>query len=96
MFTKTDFALEYVHRKKHFRKRMWIFIAIWVALRIARAILMLTVGLLWMSAVPAMFLLWASGLVSGLIIYSYYIYKHSVRIDDIERERSNVAKLKRK
>jgi O-antigen/teichoic acid export membrane protein len=96
MFTKTDFALEYVHRKKDFRRRMWIFIAIWVALRIARSILMLTVGLLWLGAVPAMFLLWGSGLVCGLILYSYYIYRHSVRIDDIERERSNVAKLKRK
>jgi hypothetical protein len=96
MFTKTDFALEYAYRKKQYRKLMWIFVAIWVALRITRAIIYLTVGITWLASVPAMFIFWASGVVCGMFMLTYYFYRRSVRIDDIERERSNVANLKKK
>ena len=93
---KSDYALEYVFRRHQFIRTMWIYVIIWVALRICRAILWLTVGITWLSSVPAMIIFWGSGLICGMLLVTYYIYRRSVRIDTIERERSNVAKLKKK
>lgn len=94
--TKPDYALEYVFRRSQFNRTMWILVAIWVALRLCRALIILTVGLTWLASIPAMIIFWGSGLICGLILATYYVYRRSVRIDSIERERSNIAKLKEK
>lgn len=92
MFKKDDFLLEYVYRKKQFRKSMWTFVGIWVALRVLRAILYLTVGIGYLSSIPAIMIFWASGLVFGLAIMTIIVYRRSVRVDDLDQE---VARLKK-
>jgi formate/nitrite transporter FocA (FNT family) len=92
MFKKDDFLLEYVYHKKQFRRAMWTYVAIWAALRIARAILYFTVGIAFLSSIPATLIFWASGLVFGLAIMTIIIYRRSVRVDDLDQE---VARLKK-
>ena len=92
MTKKPDYALEFVFRKSTFKKSMWIYFGIWLALRVLRVVLYFTVGLTFLSSIPAAFIFWASGLVFGLAIMTIIIYRRSVRVDDLETE---VARLKK-
>lgn len=92
MFKKDDFLLEYVYRKKQFRRSMWIYLGIWLALRILRAILIFTVGVTVLGSIPAAMIFWASGLVFGLAIMTIIIYRKSIRVDELEREADRLKK----
>jgi hypothetical protein len=71
---------------------MWTYVGIWIALRVLRAILYFTVGLAFLSSIPAAFIFWASGLVFGLAIMTIIIYRRSVRVDELNREADRLKK----
>lgn len=92
MLKKDDFLLEYVYHKKQFRRSMWTYVAMYVALRILRITLYLTVGLAYLSSIPAAMIFWASGLVFGLAIMTIIIYRRSVRVDHLNTEVDRLKK----
>jgi hypothetical protein len=91
MSKKPDYSLEYVFRKSTFRKSMWTYLGVWLALRVLRAVLYFTVGITFLSSIPAAFIFWASGMVVGLAVMTIYVYRRSIRVDDLETE---VSRLK--
>ena len=92
MTKKPDTTLEYVYYKSHFKRSMWIYLGIWLALRICRAILYFTVGITFLASIPATLIFWASGLVFGLAIMSIIIYRRSVPVDVLDREAERLKK----
>lgn len=92
MTKKPDYTLEYVYRKSQFKKSMWIYLGIWLALRISRAILYFTVGVTFLGSIPAAMIFWATGLVFGLAIMTIIIYRRSVRVDELNREADRLKK----
>jgi len=86
MSTKPDYQLEYVYTKSKFKKSMWLYLTAWIVLRILRAILYFTVGLAFLSSIPAVLIFWGSGLVFGLAIMTVIIYRRSARVDDLDQE----------
>lgn len=93
MFTKKpDYQLEYVYNKSQFKRYMWICLGIWVVLRTARVILYLTVGTAFLSSIPAAFIFFFTGMVAGVALAYVIIYRRSVRVDDIEREKRRIQK----
>jgi hypothetical protein len=71
---------------------MWTYVGIWIALRVLRAILYFTVGLAFLSSIPAAFIFWASGIVFGLAFITIIIYRRSVRVDELNREADRLKK----
>lgn len=92
MAPKPDYQLEYVYNKSKFKKSMWWFFALWLLTRIARAILYFTVGIAFLGGIPAAFIFFFSGLLFGLAAMSIIIYRRSVRVEDIEREKRRLKK----
>lgn len=92
MAKKPDYQLEYVYNKSKFKKAMWWYLALWLITRIARAIMYFTVGVMAFGGIPAAFIFFFSGLIFGLAIMSVIIYRRSVRVEDIEREKNRLHK----
>lgn len=78
---KPDYQLVYIYTKKKFKADMWRYFFIWLALRIARAVLYLTVGIAYMSSIPAAFIFFGTGMVWGFAILAVVIYRRSSRPD---------------
>lgn len=90
--TKPDYQLEYIYTKSQFKKKMWWCVGIYILLRVLRAILFVTVGVAWLSGIPAAFIFFGSGFVLGIMAHSIWRYRKSVRLDDIEREKNRLIK----
>lgn len=95
MVKKPDYQLEYVYTKASFNKAMWVFVALWVATRLARAIFYFMTGAsLLDTSVVALLIVFCTGIVVGLALMYTYVYFKSVRVEDIEREKSRIQKKK--
>lgn len=92
MGKKPDYVLEYVYTKSQFKKKLWWCLGIYIALRILRAILFLTVGITFMSSIPAAFIFFFTGFVWGIAAHTIWRYRRSVRLDDIETEKERLRK----
>lgn len=92
MGKKPDYLLEYVYTKSQFKKKLWWCLGIYLALRILRAVLYLTVGVTWLSSIPAVLIFFATGMVVGIAAHSIWRYRRSVILDDIESERERLTK----
>jgi hypothetical protein len=92
MSKKPDYELEYVYTKSQFKKTLWWCLGIYLALRTARAVLYLTVGLAFMNSIPAAFIFFFTGMVWGIASLAIYRYRRSVRVSDIEREKDRIRK----
>ena len=92
MSKKPDFQLEYVFTKNKFKAVVWWCIGIYLALRAARVILYLTFGLTWMSSIPAAFIFFFTGFILGVLFVAIYLYRRSVRVDEIEQETDRLSK----
>ena len=92
MTRKPDYTLEYVYHKSKFKKSMWTFLGIWLALRILRAVLYFTIGVTVLNSIPAAMILWASGLVFGLAIMTIIVYRRSLPVDELDREAERLKK----
>lgn len=79
MEKKPDYQLVYIFSKKKFKSLMWRYFFIWLALRITRAILYLTVGITYLSSIPAAFIFFGTGMVWGFAILTVVIYRKSSR-----------------
>lgn len=77
MRSKPDQQLVYIYSKSKFKRHMWMFFFIWLALRAARAVLFFTVGIAYLASIPAHFIFFFSGAVVGCAILSVIIYRHS-------------------
>jgi membrane protein YdbS with pleckstrin-like domain len=86
MSKEPDYLLEYVYTKSQFKKKLWWCLAIYLALRVIRAVLYFTVGIAWLSSIPAAFIFFATGMVVGIAAHTIWRYRRSVRIDDIDLE----------
>lgn len=65
---------------------MWTYLAIWLVLRVLRAVLYLTVGITYLASIPAALIFWASGVVVGFALLTIYVYRRSIKIEEIDRE----------
>lgn len=92
MFKKPDYQLEYVYNKSRFTKTIIWCVIFWVLTRIARAIMYFTVGLLAFGGIPASFIFFTSGLIFGIATMAVIVYRRSVRVEDIEREKDRLTK----
>jgi lipopolysaccharide/colanic/teichoic acid biosynthesis glycosyltransferase len=90
MSKKPDYQLEYVYTKSQFKRTLWWCLGIYVLLRILRAVLYFTVGVAFMSSIPAAFLFFFTGMVWGVAALAIWRYRKSVRLDDIEAERERL------
>jgi hypothetical protein len=87
MGKKPDYVLEYVYTKSQYKRKLWWCLGIYLSLRIIRAVLYFTVGIAWLSSIPAAFVFFATGMVVGIAAHTIWRYRRSVRIDDIEVEK---------
>lgn len=92
MTKKPDYLLEYVYTKSQFRKKLWWCLAIYIALRLMRGILYVTVGVAWLGSIPAAFIFFGTGMVVGIAAHSIWRYRKSVRLDELEAERVRLRK----
>lgn len=93
MFSKKpDYQLEFVYTKSQFKRSLWICFGIWLALRTVRVILYFTVGVTFLSSIPAAFIFFFTGMVAGVVLLYVLIYRRSVPLDDIEREKRRLQK----
>lgn len=92
MSKKPDYILEYVYTKSQMKKKLWWCFGIWLALRALRVILYLTVGITWLSSIPAAFVFFATGMVVGIAAHTVWRYRKSVRIDEVEAEIKRLRK----
>lgn len=95
MGKKPDYVLEYVYTKSQYKRKLWWCLGIYLALRALRVTLYLTVGLTWLSSVPAVFIFFATGMVVGIAAHTIWRYRRSVRVDDIEAERVRLLSKKK-
>lgn len=91
MTKKPDYQLEYVYNKSRFKRTMWLCVIFWVLTRIARAIMYFTVGVMAFGAIPASFIFFFSGLIFGIAAMAIIVYRKSVRVEDIEREKDRLS-----
>ena len=92
MSKKPDYVLEYIYTKSQFKKKLWWCLGIYLFLRVLRAILYLTVGVTFLSSIPAAFIFFFTGFVWGIAAHSIWRYRRSVRLDDMEAERERLTK----
>ena len=92
MSSKPDYQLEYVFTKKKFKAVVWWCIGLYLALRAARVLLYFTLGLTWLSSIPAAFIFFFTGFVLGVLFVAIYLYRASVRVEDIEREKDRLSR----
>jgi hypothetical protein len=90
MTKKPDYELEYVYTKSRYKKTLWWCVGIYVVLRILRAILYLTIGITFLSSIPAAFIFFFTGFIWGIGALAIYRYRKSVRVEDIEREKGRL------
>lgn len=90
MAKKPDYQLEYVYTKRQFTKTVWWCIGIYVALRVTRVVLYFTLGVAYLSSIPAAFIFFFTGFVLGILALAIYRYRSSVRVEDIEREKDRL------
>lgn len=90
MTKKPDYELEYVYTKSRFKKTLWWCLGIYIVLRILRAILYLTIGITFLSSIPAAFIFFFTGFIWGIAALAIYRYRKSVRVEDIEREKDRL------
>jgi hypothetical protein len=77
MEKKLDQPLIYILTKRKFKRMMWTYFFIWLALRIVRVILYFTVGIAYLSSIPAAFIFFGTGMVWGFAILTVFIYRRS-------------------
>lgn len=94
MSKKPDYLLEYIYSKSQFKKKLWWCLAVYIILRIIRAILYLTVGIMIMEGIPAAFIFFGTGMVVGIAAHSIWRYRRSVRIDDVDAELERIRSKK--
>lgn len=92
MGKKPDYVLEYVYTKSQYKRKLWWCLGIYIALRILRAVLYLTVGITYLASIPAAFIFFATGMVVGIAAHTIWRYRRSVRVDDIEVEKVRLLK----
>lgn len=90
MSKKPDYQLEFVYKKSQFKKAMWTYLGVWLVLRVLRAMLYLTVGIAYLSSIPAILIFWASGVCFGFAILTIIVYRRSIRVEEIEREKERI------
>lgn len=91
MTKKPDYQLEYVYNKSLFKKTIIWCVILWVITRIARAVMYFTVGVLALGGIPASFIFFFSGLIFGIALMAIIVYRRSVRVEDIEREKDRLT-----
>jgi hypothetical protein len=94
MGKKPDYVLEYVYTKSQYKRKLWWCLGIYLVLRILRAVLYLTVGIAYLSSIPAAFIFFFTGFVWGIAAHTIWRYRRSVRVDDIEAERARLLTKK--
>lgn len=77
MEKNSDQPLIYIITKRKFKRMMWTYFFIWLALRIARAIMYFTVGIAYLSSIPAAFIFFGTGMIWGFAILTVVIYRRS-------------------
>lgn len=92
MSKKPDYQLEYVFTKSKFKTVVWWCIGIYLALRAARGILYITLGITWLSSIPAAFIFFFTGFILGVLFVAIYLYRKSARVDDLEREKDRLLR----
>lgn len=95
MAKKPDYVLEYVYTKSQFKAKLWWCLGIYLALRVLRAVLYLTVGITYLSSIPAAFIFFFTGFVVGIAAHTIWRYRRSVRVDDIEAEKVRLLRKKK-
>jgi hypothetical protein len=93
MSKEPDYLLEYVYSKSQYKKKLWWCLAIYIALRVLRAVLYFTVGIAYLSSIPAAFIFFGTGMVVGIAAHTIWRYRRSVRVDDVEAERARLRKI---
>jgi len=91
MTKKPNHQYEYVFTTNQFKTTVWWCIGLFLALRTARVILYLTFGVTWLSSIPAAFIFFFTGFVLGVLFVAVYLYRRSVRVDEIEREKDRLS-----
>lgn len=92
MGKKPDYQLEYVYNKSQFKKALWWCVGLWLVTRIIRVVMYFTVGIMVFGGIPAAFIFFFSGMIFGVATIWIVIYRRSVRVEDIERERKRLQK----
>jgi hypothetical protein len=92
MSKKPDYVLEYVYTKSQYKRKLWWCLGIYIALRVLRAVLYLTVGITYLASIPAAFIFFGTGMIVGIAAHSIWRYRKSVRLDDVETERLRIRK----
>lgn len=92
MSKKPDYQLEYVYNKSRFKRTIWLCVLFWILTRVARAVMYFTVGVAVWGFIPASFIFFFSGLVFGIATMAIIIYRKSVRVEDIDREKDRLLK----
>lgn len=96
MNKEPDYELEYVYTKRSFKKAMWLFVGLWVLTRIARAIFYAATGVpLLSTALITLIIVLCTGMVCGAAVMYCYVYFKSVRVDEIEREKTRLVSRKK-
>ncbi len=91
MAKKPDYQLEYVYNKSRFARTIRLCVIFWILTRIARAVMYFTVGVAAFGFIPASFIFFFSGLVFGIAAMAIVVYRKSVRVEDIEREKDRLS-----
>jgi hypothetical protein len=60
---------------------------------VLRAVLYFTVGIAYLSSIPAAFIFFGTGMVVGIAAHTIWRYRRSVRVDDVEAERARLRKI---
>jgi hypothetical protein len=90
MTKKPDYTLEFVYSKSQFKKSMWTYLGVYLVLRALRIFLYLTVGITYLASIPAALIFWASGVCFGFAILSIILYRRSIKVEEIEREKERI------
>lgn len=81
MEKKPATPLVYIWDKRRFKKAMWTYFFIWLGLLTLRAIMYFTVGIAYLSSIPAAFIFFGTGMVWGFAILTVIIYRRSATPD---------------
>lgn len=92
MGKKPDYQLEYVYTKSQYKKTLWWCLGIYLFLRTLRIVIYLTVGIAWLSSIPAAFIFFFTGFIWGIGALAIWRYRRSVRVEDLEAERERLLK----
>lgn len=71
---------EYAFTRKEFKQRMWSYLFMYIALRVVRIVLLLTVGAAYYATFWGGLALFLSGIVFGMAIITVIYYRKAILV----------------